>query len=253
MSHALYEQFINHVGSIVAAQNLTGFKSHPSVTYMLEHVTFSLGQEYLSYLRQLTPLSEQKMMAYCEANDRIGGGEKHDYGFIRTSPSNFRYLLHAHLILTHAIRNGLSSLRIVEVGCGYGGLCLAITQLAPMYRITIETYHLVDLPEISALQKLYLSEHAVHSLPVRFHSAETYGENIQDRDLFLVSNYCFSEIDAAHQKKYIQHLFPKVSHGFMTWNHIPLYDFGFSVRSEREFPMTGGSQDPQTMNRYVYF
>jgi hypothetical protein len=33
----------------------------------------------------------------------------------------------------------------------------------------------------------------------------------------------------------------------MAWNWIPLYDFGFPVREEIEYPKTGG------YNKYIYF
>jgi hypothetical protein len=49
------------------------------------------------------------------------------------------------------------------------------------------------------------------------------------------------------QKQYIATLFPKVSHGFMAWNNIPLYNFGFETKSETEVPLTG------PVNKYVYF
>jgi hypothetical protein len=65
--------------------------------------------------------------------------------------------------------------------------------------------------------------------------------------MFLVSNYCFSEISTEFQKKYIDTLFPKISHGFMAWNNSPTYYFGFEIKEEIEYPKTGN------FNRYVYF
>ena len=65
--------------------------------------------------------------------------------------------------------------------------------------------------------------------------------------MFLISNYCFSEIPGNLQKEYIAKLFPKVSHGFMAWNHIPVYNFGFDIKEEVEFPKTG------SYNKYIYF
>ena len=46
---------------------------------------------------------------------------------------------------------------------------------------------------------------------------------------------------------YIKTLFPKVQHGFMAWNMIPIYDFGFKYTIEDEYPKTGD------FNKYVYF
>ena len=78
--------------------------------------------------------------------------------------------------------------------------------------------------------------------------AEMCGKNIDRNNMFLISNYCFSEISPEYQKEYITHLFPKVTHGFMAWNHIKPYDFGFNTRIEEERPKTGG-----IYNKYIYF
>ena len=79
----------------------------------------------------------------------------------------------------------------------------------------------------------------------------TYGSNINDDNLFLVSNYCFSEIEHNHQMQYIAKLFPKVSHGFMVWNRIIVYNFGFTVKEELEYPLTGAWNGNK--NKYIYF
>jgi hypothetical protein len=103
------------------------------------------------------------------------------------------------------------------------------------------------LPNVICLQKLYLNTISP-SLPAEFIDATDYGENIKCIDLFLISNYCFSEISKDKQDSYIQKLFPKVSHGFICWNMIPVYDFGFYTHVEPEIPNTAGP-----MNKYVYF
>jgi hypothetical protein len=246
MSDTLYTKFTNYIQQIVHTQSLTDFKNHDSITYMLEHVSFEQGKEYLQILTNKTPLMLNQIMSYCKENDRIGGGKKYDYGFITTSPSNFRYLLHAHLILSHMNDLKIDQVPIVEVGCGYGGLCLALNQLSAAYNITITAYYLVDLPMPNRLQQIYLSHFNI-PIKMEFHSAYTYGKDIQSDSLFFVSNYCFSEIDREHQTHYIQHLFPKVSYGFMAWNNIPLYHFGFTVKVEKEYPLTG------PFNKYIYF
>jgi len=252
MSDSMYYQFINYIHSIVSNRNLQDFKSNPNVTYVLEHVTEQLGQQYYEYIKKRTSLTTEQIVAYCKKNDTYGGGMKSNFGWITTSPSNFRYLLHSHIILSYMKQLGLHEIRIAEVGCGYGGLCLALTDLAPLYDIVLTEYHLIDLPDISSLQQLYLSNFTI-STNTSFHSAYTYGRDIASSDLFLISNYCFSEIDHEHQTHYIQHLFPKVSHGFMIWNHILLYDFGFKVTTEEEYPLTSYNADPLLDNKYVYF
>lgn len=242
----IYTRFTSYLRQALGTPAMNSFKSHPDVTDMLEHVNPSLGEEYMTQLMTAPLLSAERIRAYCQKNDRIGGGQKYPYLFLTTSPSNLRYLFQAHLICSHVCRLQKETVEIVEVGCGYGGLFLAMDMIAPLYHIRISRYHLIDLPESSALQQWYLAAHECNT-PTHFHPASTYGDAINSKDLFLISNYCFSEIAEEHQQRYRRQLFPRVSHGFMAWNNIPTYDFGFPIKEEAEYPLTG------PMNRYVYF
>lgn len=249
----IYTRFTSYLRQALGTPAMDSFKSHSDVTDMLEHVNPSLGKEYMTQLMTAPLLSAEHIRAYCQKNDRIGGGQKHPYPFLTippkgltTSPSNLRYLFQAHLICSHLCRLQKETVEIVEVGCGYGGLFLAMDMVAPLYHLRISRYHLIDLPESSALQQWYLAAHECNT-PTHFHPASTYGDAIDGTDLFLISNYCFSEIAEEHQQRYRRQLFPRVSHGFMAWNNIPTYDFGFPIKEEAEYPLTG------PMNRYVYF
>ena len=46
----------------------------------------------------------------------------------------------------------LNNIDIIEIG-GYGGLCLFIHNIAPLYEININSYTIFDLLEPSLLQK----------------------------------------------------------------------------------------------------
>jgi len=142
----------------------------------------------------------------------------------------------------------ISSVDIVELGGGYGGLCLAVHYFASKYNVRIKSYTIVDLTNPIKLQELYISK-VNPSLKVSYVDANTYGENISQKDMFLISNYCFSEISSEHQKQYVEKLFPKVSHGFITWNFIPVYNFKQDLKVEAEYPQTSTSGN----NKYVYF
>ncbi len=254
--HDTIQHFVN-------ANDISIFKNHQHIISIFEHLSFHLGHEYYELLQKNTTLSIEQVRSYCNKNDLIGGGDKYAYGADwNTSPTNFRYLYHAHLILSHIRRlspqlgaNEWIEQSIVEVGCGYGGLCLAILDLAEHYYIRIPHYQLIDLPALIKLQKMY-HDRVSEKIPlttetqISYYSAFEYGKQLQsNHDLYFVSNYCFSEIAAEHQNEYRRHLLnpTRVSHGFMTWNHIPLYDFGYSSTYESETPLTGGS------NLYVYF
>ena len=246
-----YSRYANYVASICDSGNLSEFKRNPNYTYMLEHVSETYGNQYLEGILSYTTITEQEIAAFCAKNDAVGNPDKSKYTDffvnISVSPSSLRYIFHAHLILTHMKAVGNTTADVVEVGGGYGGLCLAVHYFAPKYGIKIKSYRICDLRNIIRLQKLYL-DRVEPTLKVEYVDATTYGEQIARDKMFLISNYCFSEIAKGAQDSYRQKLFPKVAHGFMAWNHIPVYDFGFTTRVEAEFPNTGGP-----LNKYVYF
>jgi len=242
----MYTHYYNYINEIVQLPSLPDFKSNQHYCGILEHMSHSQGLEYLHLIKTTTNLSEESIIEYCKENDRIGGGVKYDFGFVHTSPSNFRYIFHCHLILKHICNLNINDIDIVELGGGYGGLCLAINIFSSYYGIKIKRYNLIDLPVISTLQKKYLDNHNL-KYKVNSFSAFNYGIEINEKNLFVISNYCFSEIANEYQQNYIKFLFPKVEHGFMVWNHIPLYNFVFNYKEETEYPLTGH------LNKYVYF
>jgi len=241
-----YSPYEQYVASICKGNDLSNFKRADNYTYMLEHVSSSYGQDYLDIIRRTTTLQESELQKFCALNDSIGNPNRTSYGSLTVSPTSLRYILHAHLILTHLQSLNLPSIDIVEIGGGYGGLCLAIHHFAAKYALIINSYTIIDLPAIIELQKLYLSK-IDPTTPVTCVSSTTFGETIDKKNMFLVSNYCFSEISSSLQKQYIETLFPKISHGFFAWNTIPTYDFGFAFREEKEYPFTAN------YNKYVYF
>jgi putative sugar O-methyltransferase len=225
----MYSRYIEYLKTLKTAD---AFKHHPNYTYVLEHVSPTLGNEYLTLLQTECGLSINQIVEFCQRNDRIGNPIKSLLiGLpVPVSPTSLRYLYHAWLILQHM--KDIDT--YVEIGGGYGGLCLALDYLnAP-----INTYYLIDIDEAISLQKLYLEANPVR-FQVVFHSASTYGSAIDTHQYGLISNYCFSEIESQHQIRYMQTVFPNATRGFLVWNHVPLFDLGKHVRVEPERPITG--------------
>lgn len=245
----VYETYSNYTKTICDENNFTDFKCNPSYTYMLEHVNETQGQEYLNCILTLTSITKDEIEKFCVLNDSIGNPNKVKYAdFITVSPSSLRYIYHAHLILTHMKSIDQLNVDVIELGGGYGGLCLSIHHFAPKYGIHIKSYTICDLSNIIRLQKIYLNR-VNPALNIEFVDASTFGKNIERKNMFLVSNYCFSEISKENRDSYQQILFPKITHGFMAWNSIPVYDFGFPAKVEDEIPNTGWGGP----NKYVYF
>jgi hypothetical protein len=247
MNDVDYSPFTRFVESTCNGGDLTWFKSNPHFTRILEHVSPSQGSEYLNYIRSKTTISDKQIDEISSINDSVGSPAKATYGSMTLSPSNLRYIFHSHLILTHMkTLYTEEAVDIVEVGGGYGGLCMALHRLAPHYNVKIKSYTIVDLKPLGRLQTAFLKM-IDPTLSVQVVDAATHGSTIPLTNLFLISNYCFSEITAENQRNYRSILFPKVSHGFMAWNMIPVYDIGFTCQVEDEYPKTGPS------NFYVRF
>jgi 16S rRNA A1518/A1519 N6-dimethyltransferase RsmA/KsgA/DIM1 with predicted DNA glycosylase/AP lyase activity len=164
-------------------------------------------------------------------------------------------VLHSLLILKHIKATGLS--KIVEVGCGYGGLFLAINHFSKILNIKISDYYFIDLPEITGLIDKYVNLHK-DILHINFstHSAYNYGLDVNNTNLFFISNYCFTEIDNLHQINYVANLFPKISNGFIIWQTVcvPINKVSMIGKETtaivEEYPQTA---NPIDKNYYVYF
>jgi hypothetical protein len=247
----MYDTYSNYVRTICSTNNLSDFKSNPEYRGILEHVSKEQGKEYLECILTQTSITIDEIGEFCVLNDAIGNPKKEKYdGYnlnVLVSPTSLRYIFHTHLILTYMKTLKHINADVIELGCGYGGLCLSLYHFAKKYDVHINSYKMCDLIDIIQLQKIYLN--SVNSaLNVEFVDANSFGANIKCENMFLISNYCFSEISKEKQDSYRQILFPKISHGFMAWNFIPVYNFGFTNQVEPEIPNTGGD-----MNKYVYF
>jgi len=241
---SLYDRYIQCIEEQLKNTTLT-FKSEPRYKDILEHVSPYQGLEYFGLIHREFPEAIDSMRAYVAANDSVGHPDMTMYGTLLCSPTSLRYVFHAHLILAHARRLGLTDINVVELGAGYGGLCFALHYFANAFGVTLTSYTLLDLPQANALQERYLQQMPMTGT-LRFVSSETFGKDVSAE--FLVSNYAFSELPHSLQQEYLNTLFPKIKHGFMAWNFIPVYDFGIPIIStEVERPLTGD------YNKFVLF
>lgn len=243
-----YSEYEVCIESILQENALNTFKKHPKYNHILEHVCDDYGYHYLRVILDFFEIPPYYVQLFGKMNDEQGNPQKTLYRElgVEISPTSLRYICHALIILSHMKSCNLSKVNVVEVGCGYGGLALAISFFCGRFQITIDEYTCIDLPGPLKLQQQYLQGASI-PLQMRFESAHTFGRNLERNDYFLISNYCFSEISDDLQKKYLQILFPKCTHGFLTWNHIDVYDIGKQVTIETEYPLTGKN------NKYVRF
>jgi|AntAceMinimDraft_10_1070366.scaffolds.fasta_scaffold30260_2 hypothetical protein len=241
------------------------FKSDNKYCSILEHVSKHHGELYLKLiLQEFSCITLEKISGFCVLNDTFGKPVQYYFNEINIncSPTSLRYIYHSLLILKHIETTKCSN--IVEVGCGYGGLCLAINYFMSNFSVKITTYNIVDLSEPLILIEKYLLLHKENiSIQLAFHDSLTYGRNIIDEDMFFVSNYCYTEIDVEHNKNYTDLLLSKVKHGFITWqnggnkgsypvsnaSNILKHDI---IKTEEERPQTDAGYDIYK-NYFVYF
>ena len=128
MCDPLYHPYNNLVGQLVEQPiDSWTFKSNPTYREILEHVNLRYGQQYLQLVMDefLSTIPLDILVQTCQENDTYGAPLKHAFdGFIQCSPTSLRYLYHSLLILQFLAKCGQRSVNIVEIGGGYGGLCL---------------------------------------------------------------------------------------------------------------------------------
>ena len=231
--HEVYQVYIDYMKFLF---DINHFKRHPSYTYMLEHVNAHHGHQYYTLLKEECNLSDNTIKEFCLHNDSIGNPIKFNINGLSCSPTSLRYLYHAHQVI-----NKIGNRDVIELGGGYGGLCLAIDFLSKMRSNKIKSYTIIDLEEAGNVQSMYLNKFSL-SYDVTFLPASTYIDKLKSNNYFLISNYCISEINEVLRHDYTRYLFPFVESGFITWNHIPL-DYhmfkGFTISVEVERPLTG--------------
>jgi hypothetical protein len=247
----LYIQAIRY-NLMMGNPNEWEFKSNPNYTGVLEHVKPIHGMEYLGKISTIYNsffnAKREFLIDLCYKNDKFGKTVKHNYeNFAVCSPTNLRYIFQSLLIIDYIKSEMLNNMNIIEIGGGYGGLAFYLKHIAPLFGVKITSYTMFDLPEACELQKRYLLEHGMDVQTANIHDMNSVKLM---KNSFLISNYAFTEIDMWLQNKYTTEVLnPYTSHGFLTWNIIPIYEFvqGKIISFECEFPLTS------TFNYYVTY
>lgn len=233
----LYNNWM-HVAEQIVAHRVQNWKSHPHVTYMLEHEWASAASIYIDELRQ--ELSDATIQRLADINDLYGGSKKQLINGIQTSPSSIRYLFHSYQTCKHALSKGLNDVTVIEVGGGYGGLALIMSEMSQLLGLRVSKFIIYDLPAIQNLQQYYLAHHTI-TMPIEWRDASTFGADAPDGDAnVLVSCYCISEIPNEYRKMYLKNLLPKIKAAFLVWNWGSKEDLPAGRDDRPEVPDTSG-------------
>lgn len=258
----MYDSYLRYVETITFDNiNQSNFKNNSEYNGILEHVSREQGLNYLNLInREFSDITFEQILDFSIINDRYGQPKKELYitlnnKEIYASATSIRYVYHALLILKHYKDN--TSTEIVEVGCGYGGLFLAICFFSRLLDIKIDKYYFIDLPQVCNLINNYLliNKDNIY-INYEIHSSNNYVNKISNNNLFFISNYCFTEINEEYRNNYIKYLLPNVSCGFIVWQTV----FGFNIENAHklfkvkniteELPQTASIQHK---NYFVYF
>ena len=211
----MYDKYIEYINSIKDIKN-TNFKSNEEYNNILEHVSYEIGLEYLKLIKKNHSYIDNNLIKkYIILNDKYGKPKKYTYFFdpessFESSPTSLRYIYHSLEILKYYKTK--KEKNIVEIGCGYGGLFLAINFFSNVLNIKINNYFLIDLENTTKLINMYLMEHSnIINIKYITKKANNYGSDIDLNELFLISNYCFTEIDSMSRNNYIENLFTKIN------------------------------------------
>lgn len=220
----MYSEYISYI-KYINFDNFDNFnfKSNQKYNSILEHVSYEDGVKYAELIiKEFPNIHLDDILKYIEMNDKYGYPKLYNIHIynkkVNCSTTSLRYVYHALVILEYYKKTGLT--KIVEVGCGYGGLFLALDHFSRLLNIDIHKYYIIDLPEVCNLIKIYLKAHNVDSNKFFIHDATLYGSDINDDNLFFISNYCFTEIDYNKRIEYLKNLINKTSNGFIIWQTI---------------------------------
>ena len=203
---SIYAEYVEQCKRAVEDEEaFENFKQNSSYNQILEHVSESLGQDYLKKITKECDYLIKYFEKFKE-NDLIGNPRRYEYGrFGLVSPSTLRYIHVAGQLMERF--GNFRSMHIIEIGAGYGGQCKILSDISPC-----ASYTIVDLPEVNALCKKYLSRLGIENV---IFVDEGSLSNLKESYDLLISNYAYTELSRIKQLKYFD-LIKSAKCGYMT-------------------------------------
>ena len=182
------------------------FKVSGEYTTILSHVDKQKGSLYLRHIEIHYPelLKDTRYLI----NDKLGGDEfvsssrkfkenffnRNNNEDISIDPSTLRYLKQVGDILSIC-----KPTSVVEIGGGYGGLLLLLSQYCD-----VKSYYGYDHPDVIKLVKKYLGNYNI--------SVE---DEVKDKYDLVISAFAWDELNVNVRKWYIDNVFTKGEHGYI--------------------------------------
>lgn len=192
------ESTVNDYLTACRDADINNFKRDDRLTRIWEHCPYRIAMSYYRYVAGAIPEFLDKKYT----NDYKGNPIISDFGGHSFSASTMQYI-GVMVKIVMKVRQNLSNISICEIGGGYGGQCMTIFDV-----FKPKSYTIIDLPEVTELQKRYLTG---------IDGVECVSEIPKKRKYDLViSNYALSEIP--DNKAYIDKVCMKSQSGYITCN-----------------------------------
>jgi hypothetical protein len=207
-----YDQWGNSLIDCMEGGLFNDFKTNPAVKRMV-------GADSLEGL--FIPSNKSLPWQEIQDLDKIGNPPQVEiiYNKYKISTITLRYVYYAEKILD-LIKN-LNSIRIVEIGGGYGGFCSVLNCLAKDSGIIIDEYAIYDLTPVQRFQKYYLEQTLDQSIygirNLNFLDSSDL-DSFNGKYTYFISFYALGEFDPPVKYNYINKVIGRIKNGFILWN-----------------------------------
>jgi putative sugar O-methyltransferase len=199
--------------ALTLEDSFSKFRSCKSYRKILEHVPPRTGEKYLRQLKK-TELPFQTLKNLVPQINLGGPATYHFHGLGSISPTSIRYAkVHNDI---RKLFGELTDFKILEIGCGYGGLALQM-----MNGESLRSFEIADLEVVEQLAEKYV----LRINPETRNVLKIARQNKHEEIDLVISNYAFSELTRELQDEYLRNYILKSKRGYMIYNHINPVEF----------------------------
>ncbi len=189
------------------------FRSQRDYREVVENVTTDDGRILYESIVS-TPFAALALES--EYADTVGRPKTIEIAGRRISPTTIRYASTLADIVAE-FPQFQSFKRVCEIGIGYGGLARLVCLHHRLTGGQIESYRLLDLPEVLTLTRRYLEHHHLDPA-IEYRTKSEIGLKNTDTYDFVISNWAFSEFDRSLQTEYLDKVISRAEAGYMIMN-----------------------------------